>query len=302
MESQPFTWDDLRVLLAVHHGRSFLAAGRALGMSTSTVARRISALEAHLGRSLVRRASDGASLEPGAAPLLALAEQTERRLAVVSRDLTRGAAELAGTVRVSLGEGFVRGVAHALAELRRDHPETQIELVAAAHAADLTRREADIGVRTMRSHAAAVVTTRAGVLDYGVYASERYLARAGVPRHRADLARHDFVGLVGALERQPEIQWLRARGAVSFPFRANTSDGVLAGVLADQGVAALPAVLAGSHPQLRRLDLGEDPPAKPVYVAMHRDLRAVPRVRAVADVLRTALLRGLRRPADSRGW
>ena len=31
-------WDDLRVLLALHRTRSFLAAGRALGVSTSTAA------------------------------------------------------------------------------------------------------------------------------------------------------------------------------------------------------------------------------------------------------------------------
>ena len=38
MPSHPPIWDDLRVLLAVHRGKSFLAAGKALGIATSTVA------------------------------------------------------------------------------------------------------------------------------------------------------------------------------------------------------------------------------------------------------------------------
>ncbi|HEY6881259.1 MAG TPA: LysR family transcriptional regulator, partial [Polyangiales bacterium] len=42
-------WDDLRVLLALHRHRSLLAAGKALGISTSTAARRIDALQAALG-------------------------------------------------------------------------------------------------------------------------------------------------------------------------------------------------------------------------------------------------------------
>jgi hypothetical protein len=31
--------------------------------------------------------------------------------------------------------------------------------------------------------------------------------------------------------------------------------------------------------------LAEDPPRKPVFLAMHRDMRSVPRVRAFADAL-----------------
>ena len=49
MKNQPpTTWDDLRVLLALHRHQSLLAAGAALGLSTSTVARRIEALEQSL--------------------------------------------------------------------------------------------------------------------------------------------------------------------------------------------------------------------------------------------------------------
>ena len=71
------SWDDLRVLLAVHRHRSFLAAGRALGISTSTTSRRIEALEQALDRPLVHRSSAGTSLEPEALELVNLAEQLE---------------------------------------------------------------------------------------------------------------------------------------------------------------------------------------------------------------------------------
>ena len=57
------TWDDLRVLLALHRHHSFLAAGKALGLSTSTAARRIEALERSLGRPVVQRSSSGTTVE-----------------------------------------------------------------------------------------------------------------------------------------------------------------------------------------------------------------------------------------------
>ncbi len=64
------SWDDLRVLLAVHRQRSFLSAGKTLGLSTSTTSRRIDASEEALGRKLVNRSRAGTVLEPDAPRLI----------------------------------------------------------------------------------------------------------------------------------------------------------------------------------------------------------------------------------------
>src|SRR5262249_6914536 len=113
------TWDDLRVLLALHRHRSFLAVGKALGASTSTAARRIESLEQALGRRLVHRSRAGTSIEPEAMELVYLAEQLELGLQAVGRD--HGDAQ-GGTVRISVGEGFLRAVTRILSDLRRLQP------------------------------------------------------------------------------------------------------------------------------------------------------------------------------------
>jgi DNA-binding transcriptional LysR family regulator len=77
----------------------------------------------------------------------------------------------------------------------------------------------------------------------------------------------------------PEITWLRP------PSNASKTDGVLEGCVAGQGIAALPNLMADAVPALRRLRLDEEPPSKPIFLAMHRDMRAVPRVRAFAEVM-----------------
>ena len=46
-------WDDLQLLVAVVDQRSFLAAGRVLGLATSTLSRRLAALEKRLDRKLL---------------------------------------------------------------------------------------------------------------------------------------------------------------------------------------------------------------------------------------------------------
>ena len=75
----------LRYLLAVHCGQSFLAAGKALGVATSTVARRVDALERALGRRLVHRGNGGARIEPDALALVALGEQMDLGIEALRR-------------------------------------------------------------------------------------------------------------------------------------------------------------------------------------------------------------------------
>ena len=86
MQTKKPSWDDLRILLAVHRDKSFLAAGKTLGVAASTVARRVEAIERSLGRVLVHRGNDGTRLDPDALVELI----SEARVA----DLARGEADI----------------------------------------------------------------------------------------------------------------------------------------------------------------------------------------------------------------
>jgi len=297
MQNDALSWEDLRVLLAVSRGKSFLAAGRALGLSTSTVARRVSVLEKHLGARVVQRTAAGTTIEASAGALVELGERIEAELAVTARDVRAEPARLAGVVRVAVGEGFVKLVAGIAATFRREHPETLFELTSEVRVADLPKREADLALRTVKPTSAAVVSRKLGELHYALYASDEYLRRTRIARtarlSRNDFAEHDFVVYEGALARQPEIRWLRDRGAARFPFRASNTDGIVEGCIAGQGIAALPALLASASQSLRRIHTEDELPRKPVLLAMHRDLKTVPRIRAFADVLATELSRVL---------
>ena len=299
MKPSELLWDDLRVLLAVSETGSFLAAGRRLGASTSTVARRVETLEAELGHPLVRRTADGAVLEAAAvelAALAALAASIRDRIVVVRRDLQHASGSMAGVVRVSLGSGFLTIVAEAVTTHRRKFPETSFELVVEERAADLTRREADVGLRTSQVGGEGVVMRRLGRLRYGLFASTAYLGGAGVAEELTDLAPYDFVGYEGPLDNQPPMKWLRDRGAIRFPIRASSTTAMIALISAGQGVGVLPIPVATEHAALRPLRYREEPPEKSVYLALHREGATVTRVRAFADVLVEVLGRRLGTP------
>lgn len=287
------TWDDLRVLLALHRHGSFLGAGRALRVSTSTAARRIDALEASLGRPLVLRSSAGTAIEPDALALVALAEQLELGLRAAQR--SDGAGEVGGTVRISCGEGFARPATRVLADLRKKHPALQFEVSSESRLADLARREADIGIRKARSSSPVLVERLAGHLSFGLYAAQSYVERRlrGGHLKRADMGRHDFVGYDGDLARSPQMQWLTAHGATRFPFRTNSDFALQEAVEQGQGIALLAEALARDVPGLVRLDVDLALPRTPVFLVFHKELRRVPRCRVVvaafADAFRQAL-------------
>ena len=288
------TWDDLRVLLELNRRGSLLGAGRAIGMSTSTAARRIEALETALGRPLARRTNEGTLLEPDALPLVALAEQLELGLQALRREEARD--PFAGTVRISLVETFARQVTQPLCELRRSHPGLRLEIMSETRRVDLARREADIALRSGRSQSSALVQRLLGNVRCHLYASQGYVERR---LHTArikptDLLRHDVIGWEGPGTQMPAKRWLESRGAKNFVLRSNSYQAILEATLQGQGIAVLAIVPQETPPGLVRLEIEAELPQVPVYLVYHRDVRRVPRVRLVADALTAALRERLR--------
>jgi DNA-binding transcriptional LysR family regulator len=283
------SWDDLRVLLALHRHQSFLAAGRALGVSTSTTSRRIEALERAMGRQLVHRSSAGTSVEPEALELVSLAEQVELGLQSVRRD--EGDAAASGTVRVSLSDGFVVPVTQVLAALRRTHPALFFEVISEVRMSDLSRREADVGIRLARSTSPVLIQREVGRVQLGLYAARSYVERR-VRDGRLksnDMARHDFIGFETSMNSMPQAQWLSAQGAKRFVFRSNSYFALREAAEQGQGIVVLGSGLATQGSELVRLETETELPWVSVYLAYHRELRQVKRVRLVIEALESAI-------------
>lgn len=290
--AEPPNWDDLRFLLAVHRAKSFLTAGKALGVATSTVARRIEGLEQALGRPLVHRGNGGTSIDADALPLVALGEQMEvsmRALAGASDGAT-----VAGTVRLSASEGFVRPLVRVLAGLHAKHPGIALEIASESRVADLARGEADIGLRVVRTRSANLVEKRAGRLALGVFAARSYLERRlpGGALAARDAGRHDWVGMERALEKMPHEAWMRAYGARRFVLRSTSAVALEEAILAGMGLGVL-GEAQGAALRLVRVDTENAPPLVDVFVVHRRDAAKNVAVREVLHAVTAALRRAL---------
>jgi len=88
----------------------------------------------------------------------------------------------------------------------------------------------------------------------------------------------------------PDAAWLReAFPSARIAFRSNNRHVQAVACASGAGLAVLPCPLGDSHPGLQRLESTPAPPGRDVWLGYHRDLRRVPRLRALVEMLMQAL-------------
>ncbi|HEU4407769.1 MAG TPA: LysR family transcriptional regulator [Polyangiaceae bacterium] len=279
-------WDDVRIFLAVYRQGSLGAAGLRLGVDTSTVSRRLAALEASLGARLFDRSREGLAPTRSAEFVLPAAEAMEAAHGRFARDASGLESTAEGVVRLSVAPGMADAfIAPALVRLRARWPKIRIELDASVRAIDLTRHEADLALRSVRPQGADLVMTK--------LMTTRWVAVAS-----PDLAK--ALGRMNAWEDAPWITWDRdlasiptarwlARHAPRADVVLRTSHfaSQLVAARSGLGVVLAPEPYARVHalaPVAFADALAPDAAAWPsddLWLVGHRALRDVPRVAAV---------------------
>lgn len=285
-------WDDLRFFLAVHRARSHAGAARALHTASTTVGRRLGALEAAIGARLFTRTPEGLAPSAAARRLLPHAERVEAEVMEAERTLAGADARPTGSVRVTTGDGFAAFVlAPALPAFLEAHPGLTLEIRADVRTLDLTRGEADVAVRLFRPRERSLVARRLGVERYGLYAAPSYLARRGTPRHARDLARHDLVLYDQDFDRMRTQAWVRqAAAGARVAVRASTTTAIHAACAAGAGIALLTASAVRGDPRYAPVLPSLHPPPNEIWAVTHPELRGTARVAAVVRWLEELVL------------
>src|SRR5688572_25213671 len=143
-------WDDVRHFLALSRTGSVRAAGSLLGVSHSTVARRVESLETRLGVRLFDRHRDGYLLTDAGREMVAGAERVEAEMAALERGLAGQDTRLEGPACVTCTDVFIaKLLLQILTPLCETHPGIELELDADAQNLDLSKREADVALRAL---------------------------------------------------------------------------------------------------------------------------------------------------------
>jgi DNA-binding transcriptional LysR family regulator len=110
------------------------------------------------------------------------------------------------------------------------------------------------------------------------------------PPNSGDGDGHMLFSMDSAFGELPDVVWVkRMLPNAKIAFGSNNRGAQARMCVEGGGFAVLPCPLGDTTPGLQRIDLGEAPPGRDVWLGYHRDLRRVARLRALLDTTIEAL-------------
>ena len=296
-------WDDLKVFLHAARGRSLGGAAKRLRVDQSTISRRIAHLESTLGLALFERLPSGLRVNEAGERLLCHAERIESAVIAMREDVQGGGSRMAGRVRLATMEGIASlYLASRFSRLRQQHPNLTVELLTSPQTVSVNRREVDLFLSFFRPTGQGMVSERLGCFQLGLYGSQGYLDREGMPERPADLARHSFVTYIDDLIQLDSVRWLDdVIKSPTVSFHSNSMIAQMNAAAGGLGLVLLPSFAVVGRADLIAVLHDRVSTAREVWLNVHSDLQFVPRIRAVCSFLKAMFKADAMMQADTSG-
>ena len=267
------------------------------------MARRITALEAALGRQLFERNPRGYNLTQHGETLLSIASAMEAEAVRIGESAAGEQQGLSGAVRISTPEGFGNFfLASRIGALAAAHPRLTIEMITVQQIVALSRREADVAVTMQPPPSGSFVHEHLTDYRLFVYGSRAYLASAPPIRSREDLSAHPFIGYVDDLIFTRALNYLsEVRPHLRAKLQNSSLQAQLSATASGFGLCVLPAYVACTAPDLVAVLPEEISLERSYWMMADTDMAETASVRLTRRFLRTALAgagRAVRRRRD----
>ena len=274
-------WTELRTALMVARLGTISAAADALGVHRATVNRHVETLEGAFGGPLFQRHARGYALTDAGRDMLEVAGRADEMFADLAGRARGKAGQLSGALIVTALSGVAPLVMPAIHGFHLAHPQIALEFVAGAQLARLEHGEAHVAIRAgAKPDVPDYVVTLFRRLRFGLYASQGYVERAGLPDPDS-LDGHRFVGSLAVPRPVPSADWMKANVPPHALALHTTDQQVLhTAVCAGMGLGVL-----AEHDACVRPDLIEViPPGEAwsvaLWVVTHVDLHRTSKVQA----------------------
>lgn len=177
------------VFVQVAETRSFVAAGRLLGVSASAIGKSVARLEDKLGVRLFHRSTRSITLTAEGQLFLERSRRILAEIEAAQLELSQSHAAPRGRLRVSLP--LVSSlVLPVLGQFMRQYPEVELDLDFSDRMVDVIEEGFDAVVRTGEPADSRLSARKLGTFQTMLVASPAYLAQRGTPMHPGDLAGH----------------------------------------------------------------------------------------------------------------
>ena len=287
-------WDYLRYIRALAIGGTLAKAGEMLGVHQTTVLRRLDQMEESLGVQFFERNQNGLQLTPVGEMAFREAERLATDMENLERKLVGQDGAPVGKVRLAAEDAMLNGLlSPILAELVREYPHIELEVLTDNDVANLSHREADLTLRPDNKPQATLEGERIAAIESAVYGSARYCRR----NRNLDVENRpqDCTWIVPdeTFSHLATGRWYRKHlKNVSSFIRCNSLQSMHALACASAGLAVLPCCLGESAWELRRLSEPLDGESVDLWLHVNQDTHQMARVRIVMEFL-VAKLRAL---------
>lgn len=285
-------WDDLRFFLAVARRGTLTRAARDLGVTHTTVARRLAALQQGVGVRLFEKLPDRYALTAAGEDILSIAEAMEERAQAVDRQLLGRDARLSGPLRVTTVDMLASVHARDFAAFIQQYPGVELEVSVQTAVLNLARREADVAIRaTLSSPPDNLVGRKAGRWEYALYGARSLVdeVRAGASGD-PPLGAYPWLAWDERLGARVTERWMASHvPGARIACRVDATSLMIAHVRAGTGIAFLPEVIAQQHDELVALRPREPGFGMDIWVLTHPDLRHTARVTAFTEHISSAI-------------
>jgi DNA-binding transcriptional LysR family regulator len=275
-------WDHLRVVSVIARSGTLTAAAAELGLDHTTVARQLSSLEKELGTLLFERSRLGLVATPFGEEVIAVCDDMESEVNGLLRRMDGETANLTGSVRLTATIFLASSIiAPAMGKFLQLHPGLDIDLIADDRALDMSRREADVGLRLSRPQAPGLVGRKVGTIAFNWYVSATH------PQTDDELAWLVYQDAAGTSPLMRHM--LAATQNERITLRSNSMHALIDAVRFGAGCSLLPCLIGDHDTMLRRAQVPHKPLSLPLWITYHGDLRRSPRIKAVSNFLATLI-------------
>lgn len=280
-------WDYLRYIHALAIGGTLAKAGEILGVHQTTVLRRLDQMEETLGVQFFERNRDGLQLTPVGETAFRNAEKLSGEMEDLERRLVGQDSAPVGKVRLAVEDTMMSELlGPILAELVREFPDIELEVLTDNDVTNLSHREADLTLRPENKPQATLEGERIAAIESAVYGSAGYCRR----NRNMDIENHPE----GCLWIIPDDtfshlatgRWYRKQlKNITSYIRCNSLHAMHALACSGAGLAVLPCFLGEGTKELRRLSDPLEGESVDLWLHVSQDTQQMARVRIVMEFL-----------------
>ncbi len=205
----------ISVFQAVAEASSFSAAAKKVGVRRSSISRSIASLERELGVQVFNRTTRSVALTTAGTALLAKVRPQLLALEEALGSLPEREEQPSGELRLTApGDIGAMVLPDLIAGFSLRFPSVHVDVRLTNRTVDLIGEGFDVALRAAaKLNDSSLVARRLSSVDFQVFASPTYLARAGTPRSAEDALAHDWVvfrdfklpGPLSAVAKKPRV-------------------------------------------------------------------------------------------------